>query len=108
MDRVAIRAAVSDWLAALAESDAQFEWTGKAELTVEAAFLVDGKTRDGDDYKAGAVRVTVPADRQPVASVRNLRDAVVGDRTLGNRVKRATFEISTDDPESATIVVIPR
>lgn len=89
MDREAIRSTVHDWIAALISADPSLAWLSDAELTVEPAFLVDAKTKEGDDYKAGAVRIGISWSPAPdAASVQPLYDAVVADRTLGGRAKR--------------------
>jgi hypothetical protein len=108
MDREAIGTAVAEWLDWVVQHDSQFEWLRGAELDVQPAFLVDHKTKEGDDYKAGAVRVAVTGD--DVATVersRQLHDLVIRDRTLGNRAKDARFEYSGDAGVAGCLVVIP-
>jgi len=108
MDREAIRTTVKEWLSTLVADQPDFAWLECAQLTAEPAFLVDAQTKEGDDYKAGAVTVVVTMDRTPSSDeVEKLYDTVVGDRTLGNRVKRAHFERPRDERQAGTIVVIP-
>jgi hypothetical protein len=109
MDRAAIRRTVHDWIAELTTADPSLAWLSDAELAVEPAFLVDAKTKEGDDYKAGAVRIAISPNSAPdAASIQRLYDAVVADRTLGGRAKRAHFERPRKDAEAGTLVVIPR
>lgn len=109
VDREAIKATVADWIGALVEANPDLGWLTDADLEPYPAFLVDTHTKEGDDYKAGAVPIVVSADaaRSP-AAVDKLQDAVVADRTLGDRVKRAIYEPPRNEREAGTIVVIPR
>lgn len=107
MDRQAIEADLRAWLDELAAHHADFEWLGEVELSTHPAFLVDSTTQDGDDYKAGAVSISFASPHAPSPqAIDQLHNAVVGDRTLGRRVKRATFERGTSVAD-ATIVIVP-
>lgn len=109
MDQEAVTQVVSDWIADLAEADPSLVWLNQAERTAHPAFLTDERTKEGDDYKAGAVPIKIAARAKPSETdVQRLQDAVLSDRTLGDRVKRAIFERSTSDSEAGIIVVIPK
>jgi hypothetical protein len=107
MNRVAIEADLRAWLDELAAHHIDFEWLREVGLSTHPAFLVDSTTPDGDDYKAGAVSISVTSAHDPSPqAIDQLHNAVVSDRTLGRRVKRATFERGTSVAE-ATIVIVP-
>ena len=109
VDREAIKTTVAEWIGALVEAHPDLAWLTNADLEAYPAFLVDTQTKEGDDYKAGAVPIVVSADAAPsAAAVEKLQDAVVADRTLGDRVKRAIYERPRNECEAGTIVVIPR
>lgn len=109
MDQEAVIGVVSDWLAQLVEADPSLGWLDQAELTAHPAFLTDTKSKEGDDYKAGAVPIKIAPEIDPDdGGVERLQDAVAADRTLGNRAKRATFERSSDEREAGIIVVVPK
>jgi hypothetical protein len=108
VDREAIRTVVEEWLAATAESDPRFDWLRAVLLDVEPASLVDNTTKDGDNYKAGAVRVALTGEGEPtIAHVKQLHDLIVGDCTLGNRAKDVRFEWSDEKNVVGRLVVIP-
>src|SRR4051794_15164272 len=107
MDREAIEKVVREWFAKLADDDAAFTWPKEADQTAYPAFLVEAKTKEGDDYKAGAIPVRVKTGDVTEAMVKNLHDAVVNDPTLGGRAKQVTFERPTAGDEAGTLVVIP-
>ena len=92
----------------LVEADPDLTWLIDAELVAYPAFLVDTQNTEGDEYKAGAVPIAVSPAAAPSSGVKKLHDAVVADRTLGDQVKRATFERPRNEREAGTIVVIPR
>lgn len=108
MDRDAILAIMNDWLSAAAEADPTLGWVRNATLRAEPAFLVDDTTKDGDEYKAGAVSIVLETSQRPGATaIQRLDTAIVGDVSLGRRAKRAWFESSSDGREIGRIVVIP-
>lgn len=110
MDREKIERTVGDWLAALAEAEpATFGWAASVTLQTSPAYLTDAQTKDGDDYKAGAVSVAICTSERPAAeTVEALRVLIVDDRTLGTRAKHAQFERSDDPGEIGIVVVVPR
>lgn len=109
MDREAIESIVRAWFETKVAAEPEFAWLGDADLTAHPAFLVDAQTKEGDDYKAGAVSIVVKPQSAPrLADITRLHDAVVGDRTLGNRAKRAVFEPPTGEHYAGTVVVVPR
>lgn len=108
MDRNAIEGIVEDWIDELSAEEV-FAWLRGAQIDVSPAFLVDHETKDGDDYKAGAVSITITSS-EPVTDeqVEQLYDFVVADRTLGQSAKDARLEKSSDDAEVGRLIVIPR
>jgi hypothetical protein len=109
MDREAIRTAVGEWLDSVVEHNPQFGWLKDAQLDVQPAFLVDHQTKEGDDYRAGAVAVVVNQEERPTdGQIRQFHDLIVGDRTLGNRAKDVRFEYSNEERVVGRLVVIPR
>jgi hypothetical protein len=109
MDRAAIEQIVRDWLDAFVEANPELAWLKDAQLRAEPAFLTAATTQDGDDYKAGAVPITLISDHTlDNRAIDKLHDCVVADRTLGGRTKRAVFERPRSTGQVGVIVVIPR
>lgn len=108
MDRPAVEAVAKDWAHALAASDTSLAWLRDAELTAYPAFLVDALTKEGDDYKAGAVPIKLQTPSAPTDDAfGRIHAAVVGDRSLGGRVKHAYYEHPTADGGAGILVIIP-
>lgn len=108
MDRPAIEAVAKEWVDALAASDPSLACLRDLEIIAYPAFLVDATTKEGDDYKAGAVPIMLQsASELTDDAIRRLHDAVVSDRTLGSRAKRAYYEHPSADGGAGTLVIIP-
>jgi hypothetical protein len=67
VDREAIKTAVAEWIGALVEANPDLASLANAEYEAHPAFLVDTKTKEGDDYKAGAVPILYRPTRRPAS-----------------------------------------
>ena len=84
-------------------------WVGLlASSSKPVPCLAGYQTKDGDDYKAGAVEVSI-STRDPAtdAEVTQLLDLVVGDPASGNRAKDVPFERSGEARVVGRLAVIP-
>jgi len=108
VDRQAVEKIAREWLDALADGVSDLAWLKTAQLTAYPAFLVAAATKEGDDYKAGAVPLAIDSGVAPSAElVDKIHDAVVDDRSLGGRAKWAVYERPSGS-DAGTLVIVPR